>query len=100
MSVLMTLQVSGDVAKLEQLAAEDLGQFKKVVGRAKEHGVLHHRFWHGNGEILVVDEWETEQGFHDFFAASPEIATIMERAGVTTQPKITFWKPVAVDDAI
>jgi heme-degrading monooxygenase HmoA len=100
MPVLMTLRVTGDVAKLEQIAAEDPALFTTVSKRAQQHGVIHHRFWQQGGDVLVVDEWETEQGFHDFFAASPEIADIMQRAGVTSAPEITLWQPVAVDDVL
>ncbi len=96
MSVLMTLQLKGDAAKLEQLSQERPSFFPDVTTKAKGLGLISHRFWATDAEILVVDEWETEEGFQAFFAGTPEVGEAMAAAGVTEQPVPTFWRPVAV----
>ncbi len=99
MAVLMTLRVTGDVEQLEALWKEDPEMFRTVGERAKAAGAVHHCFWKGNGEILVVDEWPDEQAFYAFFSGSPEVPQIMGRAGVTVEPQPEFWQRAAVDDA-
>ncbi len=99
MAVLMTLRVKGDVAKLEQLWKDEPELIRTVGERSKVAGAIHHAFWKGDGEILVVDEWPDEQSFHAFFADSPEIPQIMERCGVTTEPQVEFWSRAKVDDS-
>ena len=96
MSVLMTLRVSGDPKAIEETAPEVL---KTVIDRAKTHGVISHRFYGTDKEVLVVDEWPDEASFHSFFESSPEIKDMMERAGAG-QPDITFWQHLDTDDDV
>jgi hypothetical protein len=97
MSVLMTLRVSGDPKGVE---ATDPELMRTIADRAREHGVIRHRFYGSDDEVLVVDEWPDETSFQAFYDASPDIKTIMDGAGVTSAPKIEFWRPLDVDDTI
>jgi hypothetical protein len=97
MSVLMTLRVSGNPKGVE---ATDPTMLKTIADRAREHGVIRHRFYGSDDEVLVVDEWPDEQSFRAFFDASPDIKSIMDNAGVTAAPQIDIWRPLDVDDAI
>lgn len=97
MSVLMTMRVSGDPKGVE---ATDPDVLNKIVARAREYGVIRHRFYGSDDEVLVVDEWPDEASFQRFFDASPEIKDVMDRAGVMSAPAVEFWRPLDVDDAI
>ena len=98
MSVLMTLRVAGDATKLEKFAADDPAMLDGIIKRAKERGLISHRFWKTDTEVLVVDEWPTEEAFQGFFDSTPEIQQMMQAAGVTTHPEVTFWHPADIDD--
>jgi heme-degrading monooxygenase HmoA len=100
MTVLMTLRVRGDASKVEELAAESPGTLQTIVERAKEHGVISHRFYGNSDEVLVVDEWPSEEAFQAFFHASPDIGEVMQRAGVTSEPEITFWRKLDSKDEV
>jgi len=97
MSVLMTLRVSGDPKAVE---ATDQELMRTIADRGREYGVIRHRFYGSDDEVLVVDEWPDEKSFQAFYEASPDIKTIMDNAGVTAAPTIEFWRPLDVDDAI
>ena len=98
MSVLMTLRVAGDVSKVEKLAAEDPTLFSGILDRAKERGLISHRFWVSETEVLVVDEWPSQEAFQGFFDTTPEIQQIMQIAGVTAAPQVDFWRPADTRD--
>jgi len=100
MSVLVTLRVKGDATKLERFAAENPGLLDSTVERGKEHGVISHHFYGNDSEIIVVDEWPSEDAFHAFFAASPEIKGYMEAAGATSSPEVTFWRKLETHDDV
>jgi heme-degrading monooxygenase HmoA len=100
LSVLMTLRVAGDGTKIEALASEDPSLLQKIVDRAKEHGLISHRFFGTEDEVLVVDEWPSPEAFQSFFDASPEIRGVMDRAGVTSQPEIKFWRKLDTKDEV
>jgi hypothetical protein len=93
----MTLRVSGDPKGIE---ATDSEVMHTVVARAKENGLISHRFFGSDDEILVVDEWPDEQSFRTFFDNSPEIPEMMRRAGVTAEPTIEMWRPLDTDDRV
>ena len=100
MSVLVTLRVKGDGTKLERFAAENPGLLDSTAERGKDHGVISHHFYGNDSEIIVVDEWPSEDSFHAFFAASPEIKGYMETAGATSPPEITFWRKLETHDDV
>ena len=100
MSVIVTLRVRGDATKIEALAAADPMLLQKITDRAKEHGVISHRFYGTGDEVLVMDEWPSPEAFRAFFDASPEIPGVMEQAGVTSEPEIVFWRKLDTHDDI
>jgi hypothetical protein len=98
-SVFMTLWVEGDPAAVEARAAAEPETMQKILDMAKQHGCLYHRFYGQDGQILVVDEWESEEGFHTFFAAAGDlIGPMMAAAGVTTEPRPAFWRKLDTKD--
>jgi heme-degrading monooxygenase HmoA len=67
---------------------------EEVSEDAKPQGALHHRFLAGDGELLVVDEWETAEGFQKFFEGNEKIAKVTAEAGVTGPPDVSVFSPV------
>ena len=100
MSVLMTLRVRADAKLLEKYAAEDPGTLKTIIERAKANGLISHRFFGSDTEVLVVDEWPDEDSFQRFFGASPEIQEMMAKANMQGEPEVSFWRPLDVADRV
>ena len=100
MSVIMTLRVAGDPDKLEQLAAENADMIRGISERGKAAGVIAHRFYGSDGQIMVVDEWPDAESFQRFFAAEQEsIGPMMEQVA-TGEPEITFWRKLETGDDV
>jgi quinol monooxygenase YgiN len=102
MSVIMTLEITGDPKRLEQFASENKEKMQAVLEAAKRHGVIAHRFYGSDngGSIMVVDEWPDRQSFESFFGEQQaEIGSMMQAAGVTSQPEPTFWQELATHDS-
>jgi quinol monooxygenase YgiN len=97
MSVLMTMRVKGDPKAIE---ATDQAVLDTIIGRAKENGLISHHFYGTDDEVLIVDEWPDEGSFHKFFDSSPEVKQMMDAAGVTAQPQISFWRHLDVADDV
>lgn len=100
MTVLMTATIDVDAKKLEEVARQDQESLRRISQRAKEYGLIAHRFYGNDTGTLVVDLWPDEASFQKFYAASPDIAEVMAKAGATSAPQITFYRPLAVDDAV
>jgi hypothetical protein len=101
MSVIMTLRVKGDPEKLESIAADDPRRMRDIADRAEAHGAIAHRFYGGEGQILVIDEWPDAESFQAFYEESTsEIERLMGDAGVTSEPEVNFWRKLESHDEI
>ncbi|HEY3944939.1 MAG TPA: hypothetical protein VGL78_06920 [Solirubrobacteraceae bacterium] len=101
MSVMMTLWIKGDPNKLEEIVRGDPDRLRAISDRAKDHGVIAHRFYGSDGQILVVDEWPDEQSFRTFFQEQQErIGPLMQDAGVTSEPAVVIWRKLETNDEI
>ena len=100
MSVIMTMKVRGDVRKLEERAAADPDAMRGIAEHAKKHGLIAHRFYGtDDGQIMVVDEWPSAEDFQSFFEhVGPQVQKLMDAAGVTKEPEITFWRKLDTGD--
>jgi hypothetical protein len=99
MSVMMGLRVKADPDRFMEVVRANADVFMRVSEKAKGMGCKAHRFYGGNDEVLVVDEWDTEQAFLDFFGSTEEIGQVMGEAGVTEQPTPLFWRELDTPDA-
>lgn len=101
MTVLMTLRMTADGKQAEKHAAEDAGLYADTIEIAKRHGVISHRFYASETEMLVVDRWPSEDAFHAFFAeAGPTIKQIMAHSGASAEPEVRFWRELEIGDEI
>jgi hypothetical protein len=101
MSVIMTFRVFGNPDEVERYAQEHPDEMQAITERAKGHGLIAHRFYGSGGEVLVVDEWPDAESFQRFFAeVEPELGPMMQAAGVTGQPEITFWNKLETKDDV
>jgi hypothetical protein len=101
MSVFMTLRAVGDPDELERRAGANPQGMQALMASAREHGVISHRFLgNADGDIMVLDEWESEAGFHAFFAANPQIRSLMGEVGVTAPPEVKFWRVLETHDEV
>jgi heme-degrading monooxygenase HmoA len=103
MSVIMTLRASGDPQELERRAGQNPDAMRSIADRAKEHGLIAHRFYGSEDgrQIMVVDEWPDAQSFQRFFESMrSEIEPMMRDVGVTGEPEVNFWRKLDTRDEV
>jgi hypothetical protein len=102
MSVIITLQASGDPQRLEARAAQDPDGMRAIADRAEQHGLIAHRFYGSeDGRIMVVDEWPDLESFRRFFdEMRPEIEPLFRDAGITGDPDLTSWRKLETHDEV
>jgi quinol monooxygenase YgiN len=99
MSVIMTLWTRADPEKLEQYAAENQEAMHSILERAKEHGLIAHRFYGSDGQVMVIDEWPDAESFQQFFqSVKSQVEPMMEAAGAEGEPGINFWRKLETHD--
>ena len=97
MSAIVVVRIKVDPAEFQRVERERGDEFRKVSDDARAHGCLHHRFALGDGEVAVIDEWETGEAFLAFFD-NPTVASFMEDAGVQGPPDVAIYEAVATVD--
>lgn len=100
MSVIMTFRVAGDPDKLERLAAEKADLLSSIAEEAKAHGLVAHRFYGSDGQIMVVDEWPEPGDFQQFFESQRDRIEPMMAEVATGEPEITFWRKLETGDDV
>lgn len=99
MSVIMTAWVQGDPRAGEEFAAANRDEMQSVLESAKSHGLIAHRFYGSEGQIMVIDEWPDEQSFQSFFEENRDrIQPMFQAAGATSEPGINFWHKLDTGD--
>jgi hypothetical protein len=101
MSVIVMLRMSGDPATFEQQVAAQADAIGRIMETAKRHGLIAHRWYGADGQFMAVDEWPDADSFHAFFnEAQAEIGPLMQAAGVSSPPDVTFWRTLDIGDAV
>ena len=100
MSVIMLQWAKGDPHRLEEYAAQNPEWIPEIVAQAKEHGLIAHRFYGSEGQILIADEWPDEESFVRFAeAAQSRIEPMFEAVGATFEAP-TFWRKLETHDEV
>lgn len=89
MSVMVVMTVAGDTSKFEAFMAANGERVKEVSERAKAGGSTGHRFAVGDGQIVVVDYWDSADQFQTFIS-DPEIQAMMGEMGAQGMPMVTI----------
>ena len=100
MSVIMTFRIAGDPDKLEQFAGEKADVLRAISDRAREHGMISHRFYGAEGQIMVLDEWPDPESFQRFFESQRGEIEPMMREVASGEPEITFWRKLQTNDDV
>jgi hypothetical protein len=51
-----------------------------------------HQFAAGDGELVVIDEWETAEQFQSFFSENKKVAEVMSSIGMAGEPVVSILK--------
>jgi hypothetical protein len=95
MSVVVTVQFPvDDVAKAIEGLHANASFLEEMTSITRDAGLISHRFVSGDGELMVIDEWQTAEQFQSFFAANPKIGEVMSSVGLNGAPEISIYETV------
>jgi heme-degrading monooxygenase HmoA len=101
MSVTVTIRMPvSDVAKAIELLM-DKGEFLEGIRDvALKDGLIHHKFVSGDGELMVIDEWDTAEQFQTFFDGTPEVGALMGDIGMSGPPEVSIFNAIDAPGSI
>ena len=80
-----------DVAKAIEGLQANAALLEEITQDTKGAGIIHHKFVAGDGEVVVIDEWETAEQFQDFFQGNPKVERVTSLIGVTGAPEVSVY---------
>jgi heme-degrading monooxygenase HmoA len=80
-----------DVAKAIEGLQANAALLEEITEDTKGSGIIHHKFVAGDGEVLVIDEWETAEQFQGFFEGNPKVERVTSLIGVTGPPEVSIY---------
>jgi heme-degrading monooxygenase HmoA len=83
--VLIISKFTGDTAKFRQALTDRAGDFARYGEMGRAAGAIHHRFAVGDGFVVVIDEWESQEHFEKFFG-NPELQAFIGAIGASPGP--------------
>jgi quinol monooxygenase YgiN len=89
----MTLRVPADTEQARRFLENEPDRMRAAADKARAAGCLHHRFGIGDGQVIVVDEWESAEAFEKFFS-DPELQQLVSEMGAQGEPEITFSEAI------
>ena len=93
MSIVVTVRIPDvDIDRVRQAAISHPEEHAALKEALKRHGNISHRRLYREGEIMDIDEWESEEGLRAFLAEMmPTIRLLAEVRG-TGKPTDTIWQ--------
>jgi hypothetical protein len=85
-----------DVAKGVEALQANAALLEEITEDTKNAGIIHHTFVAGDGELVVIDEWESAAQFQSFFEGNAKVARVTELAGVTGPPEVSVYQGLDV----
>ena len=98
MSALIILTIPADTEAFRAFANDNPDTLTAIADRGRALGAIHHRFGIGNGNVIVVDEWDKAEAFQSFFEGNEEIAAVMQAAGASGPPQVAVYEALETAD--
>jgi len=90
----------GKATDFEAILGSHGETLQKISQRARDQGCVHHMFVEDtDGNVLIIDEWDSRESFDTFFAAQQDdIQPIAAAGGVTGPPTSTTYRIIDSSD--
>jgi quinol monooxygenase YgiN len=91
MAVCVIVRMNVDPTRMKKLFSDRADELRAVRAEAQGAGAVHHLFAAGDGEVVIVDEWDSAGSFERFFD-NPTIGGFMAETGVTGPPEVAIYE--------
>jgi heme-degrading monooxygenase HmoA len=89
-----------DVAKAIEGLQSNKQLLEEITESTKAGGLRRHQFAAGDGEVVVIDEWESAEQFQSFFDGNSKVGEVMAAAGMTGPPEVTVLESLDVPGTV
>ncbi|MGC1419920.1 MAG: hypothetical protein WA786_07370 [Acidimicrobiales bacterium] len=91
--VIIRFPVSNVAKAIEGLHAQ-AAFLEEITESTKSSGLRRHQFVAGDGELVVIDEWDSAAQFQGFFDGNPKVAEVMSSIGMTGAPDVALFEAI------
>jgi quinol monooxygenase YgiN len=98
MSVIVIGHMTVEPGNVEKLWKERKEVFEAIRTSAEAAGAKHHQWAFGDGQVVIIDEWNDPASFQKFFDGDTRIADLMQAAGVQGPPTFEILESKVAPD--
>jgi hypothetical protein len=100
MSLIVMIKFPGGKGdKLMEVVNRHADTMVAISKDGQSQGAAHHLFAEDHeGNVYVIDEWDSRESFDKFFASQQEIPKIVAEVGVTGQPVVMSYRVLDTPD--
>jgi hypothetical protein len=80
-----------DVTKAVEGLRGQAALLEEITENTKGAGIRHHRFVAGEGELVVIDQWESAEQFHQFFQDNVKVGQVTDAIGLAGPPVVSVF---------
>ncbi len=80
-----------DVAKAVEGLRGQAALLEEITETTKGAGIRHHRFVAGEGELVVIDQWDSAEQFHQFFQDNVKVGQVTDAIGLVGPPVVSVF---------
>jgi hypothetical protein len=96
--VIMRAPINGDPKEMAERYTSDPEMMAALQQVGVPEGVIRHRTYAADGELVVVDEWERPEQFQAWMK-NPDVQRILAALGVG-KPEVTFAEQMQLGDEV
>jgi hypothetical protein len=74
-AILVTVRIKADPGRVVQLRETNPELAKRLAEAAKECGQVRHEQWYGDGEVIDLDYWESDEQRQRFLSTHRDLLT-------------------------
>ena len=94
MTIVVTVRIPATLEQVARAEAAHPGLYEEIIELARSHGLLSHRRVYREGEIMDIDEWESEEARAAFRAEAGPLVQKLSAARGSGPSTSETWLPL------
>jgi hypothetical protein len=94
LTIIVTVRIPATLEQVERAERADPNLYQQVIELAIKHGLRSHRRVYREGELLDIDEWESESARDGFLKEATPLLDRIRAARGSGPSTTTVWTPL------
>lgn len=94
MTIVVTVRIPATLEQVRRAEEAHPGLYEQIIELARSHGLVSHQRVYHEGEIMDIDEWESEEARAAFRAEAQPLVALLSAARGSGPSTSETWFPL------